>query len=197
MKNLFKFGIIICVVSCLFHFCSSPSTDISSTLIKTPLNEANISVKNMRLISKYKNERFIFIDYSKPSSSKRLWVIEGDSVLLNTYVSHGENSGLVYATKFSNKDNSHMSSVGEFRTLYTYDGKHGLSLKIEGLDNTNDNAFSRNIVFHSAPYASKEFLETHGYLGRSHGCFATSEEDNQLIIGLATEMSSIKVLVVS
>ena len=57
MKNLFKFGIIICVVSCLFHFCSSTSNNISSTLIKTSLKDANISVKNMKLISKYKGSQ--------------------------------------------------------------------------------------------------------------------------------------------
>jgi hypothetical protein len=151
----------------------------------------------LELISKYNGERIIFIDFSKPSSTKRLWVIEGDSILLNTYVSHGENSGLLYARKFSNEDGSHMSCVGEFRTLYTYDGKHGLSLRIMGLDETNSNAYDRDIVFHSAPYATKDFLNRNGFLGRSHGCFATSEEDNQLIIDLATEKISIKVLVVS
>lgn len=196
MKKFLKVCFVLGVVGLLYSFLKS-SDSVSDTLEKKSISESNISEDKKELLSKYGNDRIIFIDFSKPSYSKRLWVLEGDSVLLNTYVSHGENSGLYFAKKFSNEEGTNMSCVGEFRTLWTYNGKHGLSMKIQGLDDTNNNAYDRKIVFHSAPYATKDFLNRHGYLGRSYGCFATSEEDNKLIIDLATEKISIKVLVVS
>lgn len=198
MKSFLKLSLILLSLVCVFYFVSCRgSKGVAETLVKKPINESGIKKSNLELLSKYGDDRVIFIDFSKPSFTKRLWVIEGDSVLLNTYVSHGEQSGLLYASEFSNEEGSNKSCVGEFRTLWTYNGKHGLSLKIQGLDETNSNAYSRKIVFHSADYATKSFLLQHGYLGRSHGCFATSEEDNQTIIDLATEKISIKVLVIS
>lgn len=196
MKKFLKVCFVLGLLAVSYSFFRS-SDSVGETLSKKSLVESNITNDNKELLSKYGNDRVIFIDFSKPSYTKRLWVIEGDSVLLNTYVSHGENSGLYFARKFSNEVGSNMSCVGEFRTLWTYNGKHGLSMKIQGLDETNNNAYDRAIVFHSAPYATKDFLNSHGYLGRSFGCFATSEEDNKLIIDLATEKISIKVLVVS
>lgn len=196
MKKSLKVCFVLGLVVLSYSFFRN-SDSVGESLSKKSLVESNITNDNKELLSKYGNDRVIFIDFSKPSYTKRLWVIEGDSILLNTYVSHGENSGLYFARKFSNEVGSNMSCVGEFRTLWTYNGKHGLSMKIQGLDETNNNAYERAIVFHSAPYSTKEFLNSNGYLGRSFGCFATSEEDNKLIIDLATEKISIKVLVVS
>ena len=148
-------------------------------------------------LSNYKNERVIYIDYSKPSSEKRLWVKDGDKVLLNTYVSHGKNSGDLYATKFSNEIGSNMSSLGVYQTAETYNGKHGISLRVKGLESTNSNAYTRDIVFHSADYVSDSHLSKYGQMGRSHGCFATSAQDNKKIIDLVKEKKSVKVIVVA
>ncbi|WP_298299107.1 murein L,D-transpeptidase catalytic domain family protein [Hydrotalea sp.] len=113
------------------------------------------------------------IDFSLPSSQKRLFVINllKGKLLYHTYVAHGKNSGKLMATHFSNRPNSYESSLGFYVTENTYRGKHGFALRLNGLESgINDNAFNRGIVIHSAPYASEKFIQAQGYLGRSEGC---------------------------
>lgn len=113
------------------------------------------------------------IDFSLPSSQKRLFVIDllHGALLYNTYVAHGKNSGKLMATQFSNRANSYKSSLGFYVTENTYRGKHGFALRLNGLEpGINDNAYKRGIVIHSAPYASEKFIKAQGYLGRSEGC---------------------------
>lgn len=117
------------------------------------------------------------VDFSKPSYQKRLWVIDlkKADVLLHTYVANGKNSGLVYATRFSNRPHSYQSSLGVYLTQHTYFGHHGYSLRLNGLeDGINDNALSRDIVMHSAWYVTKNFINRLHRAGRSWGCFALS-----------------------
>jgi L,D-transpeptidase catalytic domain len=125
------------------------------------------------------------IDYSMPSTSKRLWVIDLASrrVLFNELVAHGANSGDTYASNFSNRVGSRQSSLGLFRTDETYYGRHGLSLRLSGLEpGFNDKARERAIVMHGAPYVSDATVTTFGSLGRSWGCPALPEEANQRVI---------------
>jgi len=113
------------------------------------------------------------IDFSRSSRTKRLWVIDlrQQRVLFNTLVAHGKNTGEEFAEKFSNVEGSEMSSLGFYRTGRTYQGKHGLSLKLHGLDPSyNTNAHDRSIVVHGADYVSESFVQQHGRLGRSQGC---------------------------
>ncbi|WP_310392950.1 murein L,D-transpeptidase catalytic domain family protein [Hymenobacter sp.] len=114
------------------------------------------------------------IDFSRPSQQKRLWVInvEKSKVLFHTLVAHGRASGADVPLAFSNKGGSEMSSLGFYRTASTtYTGKHGLSLKLEGLDpGFNTNAESRAVVVHGAEYVCEDFVKAHGRLGRSQGC---------------------------
>ncbi|QGP50750.1 hypothetical protein PsalN5692_02221 [Piscirickettsia salmonis] len=113
------------------------------------------------------------IDYSLPSTKKRLWVINlsTSKILFHTYVAHGKSTGLILAKKFSNKNNSHKTSIGFYLTQSPYMGKHGLSLHLQGLDpGFNSHALKRHIVIHSAPYATARFIKQYGYLGRSWGC---------------------------
>jgi hypothetical protein len=147
-----------------------------------------MQVEEKRSIKEARTTGKILIDYGKPSFRKRLWLMKGDKVLLNTYVSHGKNSGLVYARSFSNTENSLQSSIGHYVTSEIYYGDHGLSMRVIGLDSTNSNAYKRDIVFHSAPYATKGFLLTHGYLGRSHGCFVTGPNKKSLILSEKTAL---------
>ncbi|RYD71196.1 MAG: murein L,D-transpeptidase catalytic domain family protein, partial [Sphingobacteriales bacterium] len=119
------------------------------------------------------------------SKQKRLWVIdiEKKDVLYNTYVSHGKRSGNEYAKQFSNRQDSNMSSPGFYVTKETYTGKHGLSLKLDGLDEGfNTNARERCIVMHGAEYASESTIEKLGFLGRSEGCPAIPVELHEAII---------------
>ncbi len=109
------------------------------------------------------------VDFTKPSTEKRMFIYNADTntLIYSTYVTHGSGSGGKYATKFSNINNTHASSLGVYKTLTTYTGKHGYSLKIQGLDQGyNNNALSRYIVVHGADYIGN------GKTGRSWGCFA-------------------------
>jgi hypothetical protein len=126
-----------------------------------------------------------FIDYRAPSNEKRFWIIDINKheIILNTYVSHGINSGKKVPLSFSNLNNSHKTSLGAHLTGGTYFGKHGLSMKIIGLENgINNNSESRAIVLHSAWYTSMAFLNTHNQLGRSWGCPAVSKHVLSTII---------------
>lgn len=125
------------------------------------------------------------IDYSKPSTEKRFYVIdlEKKSLMYNTYVSHGVNSGKKTATKFSNIINSRQTSLGTFLTDSTYYGANGYSLRLDGLTKgVNDNARNRYIVVHGADYANESFIRKNGYLGRSWGCPALPEKLSKEII---------------
>ncbi|KYP12962.1 MAG: hypothetical protein A1D16_07850 [Flavihumibacter sp. CACIAM 22H1] len=120
------------------------------------------------------NETILTIaDFSQPSTSKRLYVldVEKNQLLFHTYVAHGRNSGKEQAVSYSNRAKSHMSSPGFYRTESTYYGNNGYSLKLAGLEKgINDNALRRAIVIHGADYVSESLIESQGYLGRSYGC---------------------------
>lgn len=125
------------------------------------------------------------IDFDKSSDEKRFFVvdIETRQILVNSYVAHGQNTGGLDATRFSNDLNSHQSSLGFYLTDKTYHGKHGLSLRLDGLDKgINDNARKRNIVVHSADYVSEDFITKHNRLGRSWGCPALPKEGYEEVI---------------
>lgn len=142
------------------------------------------NLKQQRLISPNKSIISI-VDFSKASRYKRLWVLdlEAKKLLFHSYVAHGRGSGDDKPYAFSNKHNSHQSSLGFYITAGTYFGKHGLSLRLNGLDaGFNTNALERAIVVHGASYVSKDFIKQHGRLGRSHGCPALPEDLNEPII---------------
>jgi hypothetical protein len=119
------------------------------------------------------------IDYSKPSTEKRLWVFDLNKgkTLFNTWVSHGKNSGGVNSTSFSNSNSSLKSSIGVFVTDHPYIGGNGYSLRLRGLESgINDHAYNRNIVMHGAPYVNPDIIRKYGQIGRSWGCPAVSHE---------------------
>lgn len=140
------------------------------------------------------NPLLTVIDFSLPSTEKRLWVIdvEKEEILLHTVVSHGRNSGLLRAEKFSNRPESYQSSLGFYKTAETYHGKHGYSLRLDGLEKGfNDQARNRAIVIHGADYAREEVAKVSGRLGRSLGCPAVPTELSQDLIDLIKEGSLI------
>ncbi|MFA6944429.1 MAG: murein L,D-transpeptidase catalytic domain family protein [Pedobacter sp.] len=142
------------------------------------------NLKKTQLLSTQKAILTI-IDFSRKSSQKRLWIIdlEKSKLLFHTLVAHGQGSGLDMATRFSNQANSHQSSLGFYVTSDTYQGKHGLSMRLEGMDKGfNTNAKDRAVVIHGADYVSESFVNTHGRLGRSHGCPALPADLTKTII---------------
>ncbi len=125
------------------------------------------------------------VDFSKPSSQKRLYVIDlrGCKILFNTYVAHGQGSGKEFAKYFSNKPESLQSSLGFYVTSDTYTGKNGFSMHLNGIEKgINDKAENRAIVMHGAQYVSESFIRSQGYIGRSWGCPAVPEKLNKPII---------------
>ncbi|WP_246131588.1 murein L,D-transpeptidase catalytic domain family protein [Pistricoccus aurantiacus] len=124
-------------------------------------------------------DRLAVIDFSLPSTEPRLWVfdLQRRKLLFKELVSHGQGSGNAMAETFSNVPDSHQSSIGLFRTLNSYQGSNGYSLRLEGLEpGVNDLAYRRAIVIHGADYVSEAFIEQTGRLGRSHGCPAVRQE---------------------
>lgn len=132
-----------------------------------------------------KKDILTLIDFSLSSNSKRLWVIDlaTNTILFNSLVAHGRNTGEEFATRFSNAAASFKSSLGFYATGEIYNGKHGMSLKLDGLEKgVNDNARSRGVVMHAADYVSNFFIKAHKRLGRSQGCPALPEELTKEII---------------
>lgn len=132
------------------------------------------------------------VDFSLPSSEKRMWIIDVESgiILHNSVVSHGRNSGNLMAEKFSNIDSSYMSSLGFYVTGETYFGKHGYSLRLDGVEKGfNDRARDRAIVIHGAEYANENFITNTGRLGRSLGCPALPVDTSKEIIDLIKDKS--------
>ena len=126
-----------------------------------------------------KKDILAFIDYSLSSNVRRLWVIDlkNIAVLYHELVAHGRNTGEEYARKFSNAANSYQSSLGFFITGEIYNGKHELSVKMNGMESRyNGKAFDRGIVMHGADYVSEQFIREHQRLGRSLGCPAVSQD---------------------
>lgn len=112
-------------------------------------------------------------DMDLPNTTERLWVLDlrHARVLHRSLVAHGEGSGHLRARRFSNEEESNCTSLGFYRTAGTYDGIHGYSRRIEGLDKgQNGNAFDRYVVLHAADYVSPDYVRRHGQLGCSRGC---------------------------
>jgi hypothetical protein len=125
-------------------------------------------------------------DFSKPSSEPRFFVVDLASGNVESHlVCHGrgsdpDHSGFV--ERFSNDFGSYATSSGAYVTSDYYDGKYGLSLRVRGLDWSNNNAEARAIVIHNAWYAEDDMIPIHGKLGRSEGCFAMSRASQYAVM---------------
>jgi hypothetical protein len=158
----------------------APDADAGVLALALAARECAVSAGEVDAASK-----LAVIDYSRPSTARRLWVFDvaGDRLLQREYVAHGQGSGDNLATRFSNVDGSHQSSLGLYRTAETYDGDNGYSLRMDGLDpGFNDNARSRAIVMHGAWYVDPQLAARQGRLGRSHGCPALRQQVARAVI---------------
>lgn len=172
----------LAVFALLLHAgAASSSTDLATKLAKAARG-ANPAVIRLALAARAcavesgqadSSERLTLIDYSKPSTEKRLWVfdLQKGRVLYAEHVAHGRSSGENMARNFSNINGSHQTSLGMFRTAETYQGGNGYSLRMDGLEpGFNDQARPRQIVMHGAAYVNPEMAQRQGRLGRSFGC---------------------------
>jgi hypothetical protein len=169
---------------------------LSSSTIKAPSQESFLyafeGFQKLKSEGKIEKDLLTIIDFSLSSNQKRMWIIDMNTmqVLAHSLVSHGRNSGEEYATNFSNKINSFQSSLGFYATAETYHGKHGYSLRLDGLESgINDLARERAVVIHGAAYVSESFIQKQGRLGRSHGCPALPMETANQIIDLIKDKS--------
>ncbi len=129
-------------------------------------------------------------DFDQSSTKKRLYIINLSTkkMLLNTWVAHGQRTGLDEAVKFSNVTDSFASSLGFYVTGEIYRGIHGRSLRLDGMDNGfNDNARSRSIVVHGANYVGEGTINALGRLGRSQGCPAVAPEVAEILINTISD----------
>jgi len=165
-------------------FCMAPSQAADATLLDALTRlapQANPQVIGLALKATDcatasglpASDRLAVIDYSRPSTEPRLWVFDltRRKLLFHELVAHGRNSGDNMATKFSNQPDSLESSLGLFRTLDTYDGHNGYSLRMNGLEpGVNDRALDRALVIHGAGYVDPKTASRQGRIGRSWGC---------------------------
>ena len=132
------------------------------------------------------------VDFSLSSNAKRLWVIDlaTNTILFHSLVAHGRNTGEEFASAFSNANSSFKSSLGFYSTGEVYQGKHGLSLRLDGLEKgVNDHARERAVVIHGADYVSESFIRNNKRLGRSQGCPALPVEITASIIQIIKDKS--------
>ena len=142
------------------------------------------------LLDPSRSHKLAVIDFTRPSSAPRLWVLDATSgaVLLRERVAHGKNTGVDSAQAFSDEPGSLQSSLGLFVTAEPYLGKHGESMRLDGLEpGINGRARERAIVVHGADYATDEFVAEHGRLGRSFGCPAVAPHAIQPLIDAIAE----------
>lgn len=154
-------------------------------LAKNALDYAVKGYEKLIQSGKATNQQYLtVVDFSQPSTHKRFYLIDmiNGTLVWNTYVAHGKNSGSEMAERFSNQMNSNSSSLGFYVTKNTYSGKHGLSLRIAGLDlGFNDNAEARAVVVHGSAYVN-EARANGGIVGRSWGCPAVPQNEVSKII---------------
>lgn len=147
--------------------------------------EALVGFNKLKDQGKVSKNIITLIDFSLSANTKRLWVIDLDTrtILLHSLVAHGRNTGQEFANSFSNAAESYKSSLGFYLTAEVYNGKHGKSLRLDGVEKgINDNARNRAVVVHGANYVSNSFIQNNKRLGRSLGCPAVPVEiTNKLI----------------
>jgi hypothetical protein len=130
---------------------------------------------NLRNAGKLNNEKetITICDLALPSTFSRMWIIDlaKKKVVFNTYVAHGQGSGEDCSLSFSNRSSTHKTSLGFYVTKDTYEGEHGTSLHLDGMDEGfNDAALDRGIVVHGADYVSENYIASQDRIGRSWGC---------------------------
>lgn len=206
MQVLFLYSLFFLVPA---FFSNVQTTAEEPTVVEDVLSESEQLYMEMQLEGVVKYEAFeqalegyhqidhqkgimTLIDFSKPSTEKRLYVFDMNEqkLLFVSYVSHGKNSGGNFAKYFSNRVGSYKSSLGFYVTENTYMGSNGYSLVLNGLEKgINDRAKERAIVIHGASYSNASMIVSAGRLGRSMGCPALPTQINRPIIDAIKEGS--------
>jgi len=152
-----------------------------------PTDALEEALENMKYHSprSLRENYFFVVDFNQHSSRKRGYLISTKTGAVETYhVAHGIGSddGRGNAVRFSDRNSSHMSSLGLYIAAETYSGKHGYSLRMDGKESSNRSARSRAIVIHGADYMRSSFVKSVGRAGRSHGCPAVDDRLSTALI---------------
>lgn len=119
------------------------------------------------------NEKYVVIaDLSIHSGLPRMALIDlkSKTILDSGCVAHGYGKdAFSEKASFSNIPNSHFSSLGRYKIGTKYSGNFGSAYKLNGLDSSNSNAYSRFIVLHSY-YCIPDSPPYPQYICNSQGC---------------------------
>ncbi len=160
----------------MFKLITVTILGIVGLIYAVPSNQSNyftIAEEKLKIYNPPKKDFVVIVDFRKNTFSKRLYLLDMTKrkVILNCQVTHAKASGLLYAKSYSNTPGTEKSSYGAFLSKYSRPGRYGYSMVISGLDKgINDNVEKRVMIFHPTrvPW--------------SKGCFATSKENNKIII---------------
>lgn len=165
----------------LYNSLAQAAPELNPLVLQSALSAMQCAVNNGASPA----ENLAVIDYSQPSTSRRLWIFDlhKKTLVLRDLVAHGQKSGENFATQFSNNEGSHQSSLGLFRTQESYQGANGYSLRMDGLEpGFNDSARDRAIVIHPASYVNPLWSQTQGRIGRSQGCPAVRPQIARTVV---------------
>jgi hypothetical protein len=165
----------------LYNSLAHAAPELNPQALKSALSAMQCAVANGARQARH----LAVIDYSQPSTARRLWIFDlrQKKLVLRDLVAHGQKSGENFATQFSNRLGSYQSSLGLFRTQESYQGTHGYSLRMDGLEpGFNDQARDRAIVIHAADYVNPLWSARQGRIGRSQGCPAVRPQVARQVI---------------
>jgi len=165
----------------LYNSLAHAAPELNPLVLKSALSAMQCAVNS----GAEPAQRLAVIDYSQPSTARRLWIFDlrRKTLVLRDLVAHGQMSGENFATQFSNRVGSYQSSLGLFRTQESYEGSHGYSLRMDGLEpDFNDRARDRDLVIHAADYVSPAWSRREGRIGRSQGCPAVRPQVARQVI---------------
>lgn len=166
---------------------------VSAPPITPRLANSNILSRAKAALDRHKTliqlrDRVAIADFSVASGGLRFHIVDLISGQVNSYlVAHGRGSDPDHSgwlQRFSNEPNSLATSDGAYLTGQIYEGMHGQSMRLLGLDPANSNAEPRAIVIHGADYVSEDHIAKWGKTGRSEGCFAVARHMIPQVLGM-------------
>lgn len=169
----------------LFSLCSFTTYNVTDK--KEILNEVEFArltehvseIKSFTSSNRGYSKKIAFlVDMKIKSGKNRFFVydLENEKIIDQGLVAHGSGSETGIKgdiLQFSNTPNSNCSSLGRYTIEKSYTGVFGKAFRLNGLDESNNNAFKRAIVLHrykEVPDEEKEY-----YIINSHGCPMVSE----------------------
>ncbi|CAM3710611.1 murein L,D-transpeptidase catalytic domain-containing protein [Flavobacterium chungbukense] len=173
MKKILFVGLLLVAIFTAYIFISKKKEIFPSLESDKRFEYQVVQVKKLlESNSKYNKRVAFFIDMKIPSGKNRFFVydLKENKIIDKGLVAHGSGSETQVKgqLKFSNVPNSLSTSLGKYYVGNHYNGKFGKAYKLYGLDESNSNAFKRDIVFHY--YYDVTYKEKDGYICNSYGC---------------------------